>query len=117
MSEPIEPFNEKTIKNELRELVRQTVEGTLNGLVEGEAGDLTGAGALQAHDGESAPTTPSSASTARSGAGRLRKPSGHVGTYRERLLRADVIGEPDRNVIDFELSGFRDFLWERLGTE
>lgn len=40
MSEPIVSFDEKAIKNELRELVRQTVEDTLNGLLEEEADDL-----------------------------------------------------------------------------
>ena len=44
MSEPIVLFDEKAIKNELRELVRQTVEDTLNGLLEEEADDLVGAG-------------------------------------------------------------------------
>ena len=44
MSEPIVTFDEKAIKNELRELVRQTVEDTLNGLLEEEADDLVGAG-------------------------------------------------------------------------
>ena len=43
MSEPIVSFDEKAIKNELRELVRQTVEDTLNGLLEEEADDLVGA--------------------------------------------------------------------------
>jgi hypothetical protein len=48
-------------------------------------------------------------------AARLGKPSGHVGTYKERLLRAGVIGEPDRNAVEFELPGFKEFLLERLG--
>ena len=43
MSEPIVSFDENAIKNELRELVRQTVEDTLNGLLEEEADDLAGA--------------------------------------------------------------------------
>lgn len=43
MSEPIVSFDEKAIKNELRELVRRTVEDTLNGLLEEEADDLVGA--------------------------------------------------------------------------
>ena len=34
MSEPIVAFDEKAIQNELRELVRQTVEDTLDGLLE-----------------------------------------------------------------------------------
>jgi transposase-like protein len=44
MSEPIVTFDEQAIRNDLRELVRQTVEDTLNGLLEEEADDLVGAG-------------------------------------------------------------------------
>ena len=40
MPEPIVTFNEETLKSDLRELVRRTVEDTLNGLLEEEAGDL-----------------------------------------------------------------------------
>lgn len=43
MSEPIVTFDEQAIRNDLRELVRQTVEDTLNGLLEEEADDLVGA--------------------------------------------------------------------------
>ena len=43
MPEPIVTFNEETLKSDLRELVRRTVEDTLNGLPEEEAGDLVGA--------------------------------------------------------------------------
>ena len=43
MPEPIVTFNEETLKSDLRELVRRTVEDTLNGLLEEEAGDLVGA--------------------------------------------------------------------------
>ncbi len=43
MSEPIVSFDEEAIKGELRELVRQTVEDALNGLLEVEADDLVGA--------------------------------------------------------------------------
>ena len=43
MSDPIVSFDEDAIKSELRELVRQTVEDTLNGLLEVEADDLIGA--------------------------------------------------------------------------
>ncbi len=42
MSEPIVTFDEQAIRNDLRELVRQTVEDTLNGLLEEEADDLVG---------------------------------------------------------------------------
>lgn len=43
MSQPIVTFDEQAIRNDLRELVRQTVEDTLNGLLEEEADDLVGA--------------------------------------------------------------------------
>ena len=43
MSDPIVSFDEEAIKGELRELVRKTVEDTLNGLLEVEADDLIGA--------------------------------------------------------------------------
>ena len=44
MPEPIVTFDEQAIRNDLGELARQTVEGTLNGLLEEEADDLVGAG-------------------------------------------------------------------------
>ncbi len=43
MPEPIVTFNEESLKTDLRELVRKTVEDTLNGLLEEEADDLVGA--------------------------------------------------------------------------
>ena len=43
MPEPIVSFNEESLKSDLRELVRRTVEDTLNGLLEEEADDLVGA--------------------------------------------------------------------------
>lgn len=43
MPEPIATLNEESLKTDLRELVRRTVEDTLNGLLEEEAGDLVGA--------------------------------------------------------------------------
>ena len=43
MPEPIVTFNEEALNSDLRELVRRTVEDTLNGLLEEEAGDLVGA--------------------------------------------------------------------------
>ncbi|OUO18989.1 IS256 family transposase [Collinsella sp. An307] len=43
MSGPIVTLNEDSLKTDLRELVRRTVEDTLNGLLEEEAGDLVGA--------------------------------------------------------------------------
>lgn len=43
MPEPIVTLNEESLKTDLRELVRRTVEETLNGLLEEEADDLVGA--------------------------------------------------------------------------
>ncbi|MDM8271576.1 IS256 family transposase [Thermophilibacter provencensis] len=43
MPEPIASLNEESLRADLRELVRRTVEDTLNGLLEEEAGDLVGA--------------------------------------------------------------------------
>ena len=44
MSEKIVTLNEEAIKGEIRELVRESVEETLNGLLEAEAEKLTQAG-------------------------------------------------------------------------
>ena len=43
MPEPIVTLNEESLRGDLRELVRQTVEDTPNGLLEEEADDLVGA--------------------------------------------------------------------------
>ena len=43
MPEPIASSNEEALRDDLRELVRRTVEELLNGLLEEEAGDLVGA--------------------------------------------------------------------------
>ena len=43
MPEPIASSNEETLGDDLRELVRRTVEELLNGVLEEEAGDLVGA--------------------------------------------------------------------------
>lgn len=43
MSEPIVTFDEEAMRGELKELVRRTVEDTLNALLEEEADDLIGA--------------------------------------------------------------------------
>lgn len=43
MPEPIVTLNEESLRSDLRELVRRTVEDTLNGLLEAEADDLVGA--------------------------------------------------------------------------
>ena len=43
MPDPIVYLNEESLRADLGELVRRTVEDTLNGLLEEEAGDLVGA--------------------------------------------------------------------------
>ena len=43
MPEPIVTLNEESLRSDLRELVRRTVEEMLNGLLDEEAGDLVGA--------------------------------------------------------------------------
>ena len=43
MSKPIVTFNEESLKSDLRELERMTVEDALNGLLEEETDDLVGA--------------------------------------------------------------------------
>ena len=48
MPEPIVTLNEESLKSDLRELVRKTVEDTLNGLLEAEADDLVGPSATSA---------------------------------------------------------------------
>ena len=44
MPEPIVTSNEESFRSDLRELVRKTVEDTLNGLPGAEADELAGAG-------------------------------------------------------------------------
>lgn len=43
MPEPIVTLNEESLRADLRELIRKTVEEMLGGLLEEEAGDLVGA--------------------------------------------------------------------------
>lgn len=43
MPEPIVTLNEESLRSDLRELVRKTVEDTPNGLLEAEADALVGA--------------------------------------------------------------------------
>ena len=50
-------------------------------------------------------------------AARMGKSSSYASTYRERLLRQGVIGEPDRNAVGFELPGFREYFAERVGWD
>ena len=44
--DPVAPLNKGSLNSDLREFARRTVEGTLNGLLEEEADDLAGRGAL-----------------------------------------------------------------------
>ena len=43
MPEPIVTLNEESLRADLKELIRKTVEEMLNGLLEEEADDLVGA--------------------------------------------------------------------------
>jgi putative transposase len=47
MSEKIVQLNEEIIKSELKELVRSSVEETLNGMLEAEADQLTNAASIR----------------------------------------------------------------------
>ena len=55
MPEPIVTLNEESLRSDLRELVRKTVEDTLNGLLEAEADDLVGAERHGRTESESTP--------------------------------------------------------------
>ena len=44
--DPVVPLNKGSLKSDLREFARRTVEGVLNGLLEEQADDLAGRGAL-----------------------------------------------------------------------
>lgn len=64
MSDPIATFDETAMRGEPRELVRQTVEDTLNAPLEEEADDLVGAGRYErtADRERTAPATTSAGS-------------------------------------------------------
>lgn len=51
MSEPIIQLNEETVKSELKEMVRKSVEETLNDLLNKEADELTGAAKYERNEG------------------------------------------------------------------
>lgn len=51
MSEPIIQLNEETVKSELKEMVRKSVEETLNDLLNKEADELTGAARYERNEG------------------------------------------------------------------
>ena len=50
MSNPIVSFNEEAVKSELRELVRKTIEETINAMLDEEADQLVGAGPYERTD-------------------------------------------------------------------
>ena len=50
MSNPIVSFDEQAVKDELRELVRKTIEGTINAMLDEEADRLVGAGPYERTD-------------------------------------------------------------------
>lgn len=50
MSNPIVSFNEQAVKDELRELVRKTIEETINAMLDEEADRLVGAGPCERTD-------------------------------------------------------------------
>ena len=54
MSDPIVTFDENAVRGELRELVRRTVEDTINALLEEEADDLVKAGRYERTAGREA---------------------------------------------------------------
>lgn len=77
MPEPIVALNEESLKADLRELVRRTVEDTLNGLLEEETGDLVGAERYErtAGGGATAPGTTTGARPRRPARSRSACPS------------------------------------------
>ena len=54
MSEKIITLNEEAVKTELKDLVRKSVEETLNELLDSEAEELTGAASMNATNPEKA---------------------------------------------------------------
>ena len=50
MSKPIGSFDEQAVKDELRELVRKTIEETINAMLDEEADQLVGAGPYERAD-------------------------------------------------------------------
>ena len=51
MSNPIVSFDEEAVKSELRELVRKTIEETINAMLDEEADQLVGAAPYECTDG------------------------------------------------------------------
>ena len=50
MSDPIVSFNEQAVRDDLRELVRKTIEETINAMLDEEADQLVGAGPYERTD-------------------------------------------------------------------
>ena len=50
MSDPIVSFNEQAVRDELRELVRKTIEETINAMLDEEADQLVGAAPYEQTD-------------------------------------------------------------------
>lgn len=79
MSSPIVSFDEQAVKDELRELVRKTIEETISAMLDEEADQLVGAGPYERTDERTAyraaPTTTSAASPRRRARSRSRCPS------------------------------------------
>ena len=50
MSKPIAAFDERAVNDELRELVRKTIEETINAMLDEEADRLVGAGLYERTD-------------------------------------------------------------------
>lgn len=57
MSSPIVSFDEEAVKSELRELVRKTIEETINAILDEEADQLVGAGPYERTDERGSTTT------------------------------------------------------------
>ena len=57
MSNPIVSFDEQAVKDELRELVRKTIEETINAILDEEADQLVGAGPYERTDKRAARCT------------------------------------------------------------
>ncbi len=82
------------------DLRRQVFESTYNELSDGDVAFLA---AMLQDEGPSDPATLGK---------RLGKPSGHVSTYKRRLLESGVIEEALRGKVRFSLPGFREYLAE-----
>lgn len=80
------------------ELRRQVLDATYNDLSDGDVAFLR----AMLEDEKS--------SSAADLAARLDKPSGHVSTYKRRLLESGVIEEAARGRLRFSLPGFREYL-------